>query len=51
MAAGSVVDCARYAERLLDAGADRVVLVPNPAGQRSLDEMVEQIRRGAEVLR
>lgn len=51
MAAGSALDCARYVERLLDAGADRVVLVPNPAGQRSPDEMVEQIRRGAEMLR
>jgi alkanesulfonate monooxygenase SsuD/methylene tetrahydromethanopterin reductase-like flavin-dependent oxidoreductase (luciferase family) len=50
MAAGSVADCRRFVERLLDAGADRVVLVPNPAGQRPLEAMVEQIRRGAELL-
>ena len=50
MAAGSVADCRRYVERLLDAGADRVVLVPNPAGQRSFEGMLEQIRRGANLL-
>ncbi len=50
MAAGSVADCRRYVERLLDAGADRVVLVPNPAGQRSVEGMLEQIRRGAALL-
>lgn len=50
MAAGSAADCARYIERLLDAGADRVVLVPNPAGQRSVEGMLEQIRRGANLL-
>ncbi|MGD8486524.1 MAG: LLM class flavin-dependent oxidoreductase [Chloroflexota bacterium] len=50
MAAGSVADCARFVDRLLGAGADRVVLVPNPAGQRSTDAMVEQIRRGASLL-
>ena len=49
-AAGSVADCGRYVERLLDAGADRVVLVPNPAGQRSYEGMLEQIRRGANLL-
>lgn len=50
MAAGSVADCRRYIERLLDAGADRIVLVPNPAGQRSTEGMLEQIRRGASLL-
>ena len=50
MATGSVADCRRSIDRLLDAGADRVVLVPNPAGQRSLDGMVEQIRRGSALL-
>ena len=50
MAAGSVADCHSYVERLLDAGTDRVVLVPNPAGQRSLEGMSEQIRRGANLL-
>jgi alkanesulfonate monooxygenase SsuD/methylene tetrahydromethanopterin reductase-like flavin-dependent oxidoreductase (luciferase family) len=50
MAAGSATECAGYVERLLDAGADRVVLVPNPAGQRSYAGMLEQIRRGASLL-
>jgi len=50
MAAGSTADCAHFVQRLLDAGADRVVLVPNPAGQRSTDAMVEQVRRGAKLL-
>lgn len=50
MAAGSVADCRRYIERLLAAGADRVVLVANPAGQRSTEGMLEQIRRGASLL-
>ena len=50
MAAGSTADCAYFVQRLLDAGADRVVLVPNPAGQRSTDAMVEQVRRGAKLL-
>lgn len=50
MATGSTDDCRAFIERLFDAGADRVVLVPNPSGQRSLDGMVEQIRRGADLL-
>ena len=50
MAAGSAADCGAYVEHLLDVGADRVVLVPNPAGQRSYEGMVEQIRRGAALL-
>ncbi len=50
MAAGTVADCSDYVERLLDAGADRVVLVPNPAGQRSYGAMLEQIQRGAKLL-
>jgi alkanesulfonate monooxygenase SsuD/methylene tetrahydromethanopterin reductase-like flavin-dependent oxidoreductase (luciferase family) len=50
MAAGSVADVRAYTERLLEAGAERVVLVPNPEGQRSLDGMLEQIRRGADLL-
>ena len=36
--------------RLLDAGADRVVLVPNPAGLRITDAMVDQIRAAAALL-
>ena len=50
MAAGTVADCRDFVERLFDAGADRVVLVPNPDGQRSFEGMVEQIRRGADLL-
>jgi alkanesulfonate monooxygenase SsuD/methylene tetrahydromethanopterin reductase-like flavin-dependent oxidoreductase (luciferase family) len=50
MAAGSSADCRDYVERLLDAGAERVVLVPNPSGQRSPEGMLEQIRRGANLL-
>ena len=50
MAAGSTADCRGYVERLFDAGAERVVLVPNPSGQRSLEGMLEQIRRGANLL-
>jgi alkanesulfonate monooxygenase SsuD/methylene tetrahydromethanopterin reductase-like flavin-dependent oxidoreductase (luciferase family) len=50
MAAGSLADCGRFVGRLLDAGADRVVLVPNPAGKRTCGGMLEQIRRGADLL-
>lgn len=50
MAAGSVADCRDYIERLLTAGADRVVLVPNPSGQRSLLGMLEQVRRAVALL-
>ena len=42
-AVGSADDCAATVARLLEAGADRVVLVPNPAGYRSTAEMIEQI--------
>ncbi len=42
-ATGTRDDCAATIERLRAAGADRVVLVPNPAGYRSTDEMLEQI--------
>ena len=42
-AVGSADDCAATVARLLEAGADRVVLVPNPAGYRSTPEMIEQI--------
>jgi alkanesulfonate monooxygenase SsuD/methylene tetrahydromethanopterin reductase-like flavin-dependent oxidoreductase (luciferase family) len=50
MAAGSTADCGRYIERLLAAGADRVVLVPNPAGQRSTDAMRDQIHAAASLV-
>ena len=42
-ATGSAEDCAATVEQLLAAGADRVVLVPNPASYRSTSEMVDQI--------
>jgi alkanesulfonate monooxygenase SsuD/methylene tetrahydromethanopterin reductase-like flavin-dependent oxidoreductase (luciferase family) len=42
-AVGSLDDCAATVARLLEAGADRVVLVPNPAGYRSTAEMIEQM--------
>ena len=50
MAAGNSADCAAMIERLRDAGADRVVLVPNPAAVRSTTEMLDQIRRAASLL-
>ena len=51
MAAGTLDDVRDYIERLLKAGADRVVLVPNPSGQRSLEGMIGQIRWAAQLLR
>jgi alkanesulfonate monooxygenase SsuD/methylene tetrahydromethanopterin reductase-like flavin-dependent oxidoreductase (luciferase family) len=44
VAAGSTADCVVMIDRLLAAGADRVVLVPNPGGLRSTSSMVEQMR-------
>ena len=44
VAAGNAADCVAMIDRLLAAGADRVVLVPNPAGFRSTTSMVEQMR-------
>jgi 5,10-methylenetetrahydromethanopterin reductase len=51
MAAGDTAACEAFIDRLLDAGADRVVLVPNPAGVRSTEAMVDQIRRAGPLLR
>ena len=50
MAAGDTAQCALMVERLLDAGADRVVLVPNPAGVRSTEAMVAQVRAATTLL-
>ena len=47
VAAGTTADCGTMVDRLLRAGADRVVLVPNPAGFRSTASMVEQIQNTA----
>jgi alkanesulfonate monooxygenase SsuD/methylene tetrahydromethanopterin reductase-like flavin-dependent oxidoreductase (luciferase family) len=44
VAAGDTASCGSTVDRLLEAGADRVVLVPNPAGFRSTSTMVEQMR-------
>ncbi len=44
MAIGDVASCQATVSELLAAGADRVVLVPNPAGVRSTAAMVEQMR-------
>ena len=49
-AVGDVASCRTMVDRLLDAGADRVVLVPNPAGLRSTPEMVEQMQRAAPLV-
>ncbi len=50
VAAGDATMCRRMVDRLLEAGADRVVLVPNPGGLRSTSAMVAQIRMGAGLL-
>lgn len=50
VAAGDTVACNATIRGLLEAGADRVVLVPNPAGFRSTEDMVEQIRIGAQLV-
>jgi alkanesulfonate monooxygenase SsuD/methylene tetrahydromethanopterin reductase-like flavin-dependent oxidoreductase (luciferase family) len=49
-AAGDAESCRATVERLLAAGADRVVLVPNPAGYRSTPEMVQQVQRAAALV-
>ncbi|MCP3996546.1 MAG: LLM class flavin-dependent oxidoreductase [bacterium] len=49
-AVGSPDDCARTVSNLLQAGADRVVLVPNPASYRPTAEMVEQMKLAQSIL-
>ena len=49
VASGSTEQCAGMIEGLLDAGADRVVLVPNPAGRVSTEEMVDQMELAAAI--
>lgn len=51
VAAGDTAECNATVRGLLEAGADRVILVPNPAGFRSTAAMVEQIRTGASLVR
>lgn len=47
VAAGDTSACRSLVDQLLQAGADRVVLVPNPAGLRSTADMVQQMRAAA----
>jgi alkanesulfonate monooxygenase SsuD/methylene tetrahydromethanopterin reductase-like flavin-dependent oxidoreductase (luciferase family) len=51
MATGDMTSCAATVDRLLEAGADRVVLVPNPAGYRSTLAMVGQMRTVSVLVR
>lgn len=51
VASGSPAQCSGMIEALLDAGADRVVLVPNPAGRISTVEMVRQMELAATLAR
>jgi alkanesulfonate monooxygenase SsuD/methylene tetrahydromethanopterin reductase-like flavin-dependent oxidoreductase (luciferase family) len=50
VAAGDARRCRAMIERLLEAGADRVILVTNPAALRSTSSMVEQIRSAAVLI-
>lgn len=50
VAAGDRDGCCTMVKRSLEAGADRVVLVPNPAGFRSTSSMVDQRRASAALL-
>ena len=50
VAAGDSATCAATIQSLLDAGTDRVVLVPNPAGFRSTNAMVDQIHAAAGLI-
>jgi hypothetical protein len=50
VAVGNAADCSAVVASLLEAGADRVILVPNPAGYRSTAAMVEQMRAAASLL-
>jgi alkanesulfonate monooxygenase SsuD/methylene tetrahydromethanopterin reductase-like flavin-dependent oxidoreductase (luciferase family) len=51
VASGSADDCIAMINGLLEAGADRVVLVPNPAARLSTAEMVQQIELAARLTR
>ena len=50
VAAGDGLSCQTMIDRLLAAGADRVVLVPNPGGFRTTVAMVQQIRTAATLI-
>ncbi len=49
-AVGTTESCGATIERLIAAGADRVVLVPNPAGRHSTAQMIDQMRRASALL-
>jgi len=51
VATGNTASCAATVDRLIASGADRVVLVPNPAGYRSTASMLEQMRRASTLTR
>lgn len=50
VATGTPDDCALTVSSLLEAGADRVVLVPNPAGFRATGEMLDQMELASTLL-
>ncbi|MGB5187038.1 MAG: hypothetical protein WBO84_07925, partial [Acidimicrobiia bacterium] len=50
VAAGDTASCEATVDRLFASGADRVVLVPNPAGYRSTASMLEQMRRASALI-
>lgn len=50
VASGSKARCGEMVEGLLEAGADRVVLVPNPGGRLSTEAMVEQMESAAALV-
>lgn len=49
-AVGSAESCMRTVDRIVAAGADRVVLVPSPGGRVSTAVMVEQMRSAAALV-
>lgn len=50
VAAGDAASCRTTVHSLLEAGADRVVLVPNPAGLRRTSAMVEQMHLATSLI-
>lgn len=50
VAAGDTSSSLAMVDRLLEAGADRVVLVPNPGGFRSTASMVDQMRLAVPIV-
>lgn len=50
VATGDLASCRLTIERLLEAGADQVVLVPNAAAYRSTAAMLEQMRLAAALI-